>query len=78
MLNVGESPRGEESGAPRWFVFLSNRKKKKENTSLDAEIAPTPFPGWSMLTPAQVVFEVLWSNLKPESFSCTAATLGLK
>ncbi|XP_044043113.1 uncharacterized protein LOC122871790 isoform X2 [Siniperca chuatsi] len=38
MLNVGESLRGK--GAPRWFIFLSNRKKKKENTSLYVRLHP--------------------------------------
>lgn len=55
-LNVGESPRGR--GAPRWFIFLSNRKKKKENTSLCVEIAPTPFPGYPRIRRRQ---GALWS-----------------
>jgi len=38
MLNVGESLRGK--GAPRWFIFLSNMKKKKENTSLCGRLRP--------------------------------------
>lgn len=38
MLNVGERLRGK--GAPRWFIFLSNRKKKKENTSLYVRLRP--------------------------------------
>lgn len=55
-LNLGESPRGR--GAPRWFIFLSNRKKKKENTSLCVEIAPTPFPGYPQIHRRQ---GALWS-----------------
>lgn len=41
MLNVGESLRGK--GAPCWFIFLyflSNRRKKKENTSLYVRLRP--------------------------------------
>lgn len=38
MLNVGEGLRGK--GAPRWFIFLSNRRKKKENTSLYVRLHP--------------------------------------
>lgn len=47
MLNVGESLRGK--GAPRWFIFLSNRKKKKENTSLHVRLHPRH----SQVTPDQ-------------------------
>lgn len=57
MLNVGESLRGR--AAPCWFIFLSNRKKKKENTSFTRQIAPTPFPGYPGPVVVKVRFEVL-------------------
>lgn len=47
MVNVGERLRGK--GAPRWFIFLSNRKKKKENTSLHVRLHPRH----SQVTPDQ-------------------------
>lgn len=53
-LNVGERLRAR--GAPRSFIFLSNRKKKKENT--DAYVKSRPRRSQVTSTGVKVPFEV--------------------
>lgn len=53
---MGERPRAG-GGAPRSFIFLSNRKKKKENT--DAHVKSRPRRSQVASTGVKVLFEVL-------------------
>lgn len=58
-LNVGERLRAR--GAPRSFIFLSNRKKKKENT--DSYVRSRPRRSQVGSSGVKVLFDVRRRNI---------------
>lgn len=68
-LNVGERLRVR--GAPRSFIFLSNRKKKKENT--DSYVRSRPRRSQVASTGVKVLFEV-WFSVRRRNISALKST----